>query len=415
MIKRLYEKYKIILVYTLLAMIIGVIVGIIDVIFGRVLLAIGEFREGHNLYLIPFLPIAGIVIVLLYQRLSKESIKGMTLVFETGHGDRDKIPKMLVPLVILSTWITHLFGGSAGREGVAVQLGATVSHNIGEKLKIKDEGKILIAVGMAAGFAGLFQTPLAATFFAIEVLVAGSMMYQALLPSLVGAYVASYTSSFLGLEKFSVEIKNSVEFSIPFLGKLILLGVIFGITGGGFAYGLGFAKKFFSKIIDNPIKKIIIMGSVLAIVFLLFHMGRYSGLGSNLINASFSGGNVYMYDWILKFLLTILTLSAGYQGGELTPLFSIGAALGVVLASLFGLPVMFVAALGYIAVFGSATNTLIAPILIGAEVFGGEHIISFAVVCAIAYVFNGNISIYGAQKQKEHSVNEKISKNKIKN
>ena len=128
MIKRLYEKYKIILVYTLLAMIIGVIVG---------------FREGHNLYLIPFLPIAGIVIVLLYQRLSKESIKGMTLVFETGHGDRDKIPKMLVPLVILSTWITHLFGGSAGREGVAVQLGATVSHNIGEKLKIKDEGKIL--------------------------------------------------------------------------------------------------------------------------------------------------------------------------------------------------------------------------------------------------------------------------------
>ena len=141
MIKRLYEKYKIILVYTLLAMIIGVIVGIIDVIFGRVLLTIGEFREGHNLYLIPFLPIAGIVIVLLYQRLSKESIKGMTLVFETGHGDRDKIPKMLVPLVILSTWITHLFGGSAGREGVAVQLGATVSHNIGEKLKIKDEGK----------------------------------------------------------------------------------------------------------------------------------------------------------------------------------------------------------------------------------------------------------------------------------
>ena len=142
------------------------------------------------------------------------------------------------------------------------------------------------------------------------------------------------------------------------------------------------------------------MGCGLSIILLLIHFGRYSGLGTNLINASFSNGKIYSYDWAFKIILTILTLAAGYQGGEVTPLFSIGASLGVVLASLFGLPSLLIAALGYIAVFGSATNTLLAPIFIGIEVFGTENIIIFVIVCIIAYVFNGNKTIYSLQKNR---------------
>ena len=154
------------------------------------------------------------------------------------------------------------------------------------------------------------------------------------------------------------------------------------------------------------------MGCVLTLILLLLHTGRYCGLGTNLISASFSGKEIYTYDWILKFLLTILTLSAGYQGGEVTPLFAIGSSLGIVLANLLGIPIELAAALGYAAVFGSGTNTLLAPILIGAEVFGTQNILYFVIVCSLAYVFNGNKTIYTLQKKSDYLKHngERISK-----
>lgn len=399
MVRRIYDNYKVILFYTLIAALIGIIVGAIDAVFGKALLAITDIRDNNVIKLVPFLPVAGVFIMLLYKQFSKESMKGMTLVFQTGLGDSDRIPKMLIPLVILSTWITHLFGGSAGREGVAVQLGATVAHTIGRKMKLPNNSRVLLIAGMAAGFAGLFQTPLAATFFAMEVLVAGSLQYEALLPALTGSFVASYTSHLLGLEKFTVVIEDTLNISPSMIVKLIVLGIVFGIVGGAFAHALSLAKKFFVTLINDPIKRIFALGCALSLILLVLHLGRYCGLGTNLISASFSGGKIYPYDWILKFLLTILTLSAGYQGGEVTPLFAIGSSLGIVLGHLLGIPVEITAALGYAAVFGGASNTLIAPILIGVEVFGPQNILYFAVVCSLAYVFNGNKTIYTSQKK----------------
>ena len=163
--------------HVLLAVVVGPIVGAIDAVFGRILIAVSSFRDAHVLLLVPFLPLAGLLITYMYYRYSKLSLKGMTLVFETGQARREEIPKALVPLVMIGTWVTHLFGGSAGREGVAVQIGATVSHTIARKLKMPDNGRIMLVTGMAAGFAGLFQTPLTATFFAIEVITAGVMDY----------------------------------------------------------------------------------------------------------------------------------------------------------------------------------------------------------------------------------------------
>ncbi|HEY8420861.1 MAG TPA: chloride channel protein [Thermoclostridium sp.] len=298
-LKKTLKHYKDELILGLTAIAVGIIVGAIETLFGRGLSEITNIRNKYVYLLIPCLPLAGMLIVFTYSKIGRNSIKGMSLIFSAAFKEEDTIPKRLVPLLMISTWLTHLFGGSAGREGAAVQIGGTVAHSVGKRVKIKNGSRILLITGMAAGFAGMFQTPVAAIFFAMEVLTAGVVEYCALFPCIM---------------------------------------------------------------------------------------------------ASFSNGKIYNYDWILKFILTILTVSAGFQGGEVTPLFSIGASLGVVIAPVLGLPAEFAAALGFVAVFGGGTNTVIAPVFVGAEVFGTDYLPYFFIVSAIAYVFNGNKSIYSKQR-----------------
>lgn len=387
--------------YFILAVIVGIIVGAIDALFGRVLIAISDFRTIHYQYLLPFLPLAGLAITAMYYYFSKLSLKGMKLVFEVGQKKTDSIPLLLIPLVMIGTWITHLFGGSAGREGVAVQIGATLSHAIGRKFNFPENGRLMLVIGMAAGFGGLFQTPLSATFFAIEVIVIGKMDYEALLPALASAYTAAFTSHSLGLEKFSVVIKDSVNLSgTKTILSVICLGILFGLVGRLFSFSLSRLKAYMGDKITNQFLRIGAMAIPLAILLFILHGARYSGLGTNLISAGFTNQTIYGYDWILKLLFTIFTLAIGFQGGEVTPLFSIGTSLGVILGGILGLPPMLCAALGYAAVFGSATNTLIAPIMIGLEVFGGADMILFVIVCVIAYGVNGDLSIYAQEKLK---------------
>ena len=391
-------KIKNISIYVLLAVVVGIIVGAIDALFGRVLLFITDFRTEHYKILLPFLPIAGLLITYMYNKCSKESLKGMSLVLETTQEKREGIPKALIPLVMIGTWITHLFGGSAGREGVAVQIGATLSHNISKKLNLPNNGKVMAIVGMSAGFGGLFQTPLAALFFAIEVITVGVLEYEALLPAFVGAYVASTTSHLLGLEKFFVNINDTIPIDEKAVVKIIILGIAFGLAGKAFSYSLSKLKAFMGNKFKNPYVRIGVVSIPLAILLFIVLGGRYCGLGPNIINNCFNDGTVYSYDFILKIAFTVITLSIGFQGGEVTPLFAIGASLGYVLGGVMGLNPVVTASLGYAAVFGSATNTLIAPMLIGLEVFGSQNMTMFVVVCIIAYVLNGNKSIYSAQE-----------------
>lgn len=381
----------------LIAIPIGVAVGAIDAIFGLVLLQLTAFRMAHTFWLVPFLCVVGAGIVWCYQKIGGTSIKGMALIFEVGHGMTEDIPLRLIPLTILGTWLTHLFGGSAGREGVAIQIGGTLAHGIGKRLPIQNAGKLLLITGMAAGFAALFRTPIAATLFAVEMLTAGKLEYKAMLPALIASYVASYISGLLGLEKFVFPLYWTPAVSGMLILQLFLLGIAFGVTGGLFALSLHKLKAYLAKVLQNPIRRILLIGIGISTFSLLCWGGRYSGLGTNLISMSFGTG-VLSWDFALKFLFTIVTLAAGFQGGEVTPLFSIGATLGVSLGTLLGLPPAFAAALGYAAVFGSATNTLLAPMLIGAEVFGYNYLPFFFVVCTLAYVCNGNFSIYALQK-----------------
>lgn len=400
MAKKLFLSYRDLILLTLIAVPIGIAAGFVDTVFGRILLWLSDIRTQHVTWFLPFLGIIGVLILWLYKKVGGKSLKGMALIFETGHGINPDIPLRLIPFSIVSTWLTHLFGGSAGREGVAIQIGGTIAHWIGRRLPIKEAGKILLIAGMAAGFGGLFRTPIAAAFFALEVLTVGVLEEKAILPALTASFTASYVSGLLGLEKVTFLLKEQIQISWELIPKLLLAGVLFGLIGSVFALCLHKSKETFSAWIKQPYLRIFIMGTGISILSLLCLNGRYSGLGTNLISMSFGEG-IYSWDFACKLLFTVLTLSAGFQGGEVTPLFSIGASFGVVLASFLGLPPVFLAALGYVAVFGSATNTLLAPMIMGAEIFGAEYFPYFAVVCALAYSCNLNLSIYPLQKRKE--------------
>lgn len=399
-LKHATKTYGGLLIMGAVAIPIGLIVGAIDAVFGRVLLAIGSFRDAHLALLLPFLALAGLAIVFCYKKWGKNTGRGMSLVFDVGHGREESISLRLVPLIMGGTWATHLFGGSAGREGVAVQIGATVSHWIGRKLPFKHPGNTFLLIGMAAGFAGLFRTPLAATVFALEVLVAGRLEYRALFPALIASLVASTTSGALGLEKFEVALTATAALDATGIARLAILGVVFGIVGGAFAWCLAHAKTLAGRLAPNPYIRIGVIGAALSILLFALWQGRYCGLGTNLISSAFANGaTIYSWDWIAKFILTIVTLAAGYQGGEVTPLFSIGASLGVAISGLVGIDPLLCAALGYAATFGGATNTLLAPIFIGCEVFGFSYLPAFFIVCAVAYLFNMDKSIYTLQER----------------
>ena len=399
------------------ALFLGAIVGTLTAFFGQVLQRVNDIRDMHPVYWIPALALAGVAIVLTYRKIGKGTERGMGLVFDAAHGKESKIPLRLIPLIMATTWVTHLFGGSSGREGVAMQIGATLGHNISSKIHIENAPRILLISGMAAGFAGLFQTPMAAIAISLEILIAGHLALTALLPATIAAFTACKVSQMLG--ETSIVVMNDVfpddianiiwndsGLDIYFILKLALLGVIFGIVGGGFAKLLTLSRKFFAEKFPNPFKRVAIMGAVLSVLLLLLWQGRYSGLGTNLVDMCFANpaaltagdAGIYAYDWIFKLVLTIVTLSVGFQGGEVTPLFTIGATLGAVVATIVGVPFPLAAALGYAAVFGAATNTLFAPIFIGAEMFGFDTLPAFFIACTVAYLCNGGQSIYGQKK-----------------
>ena len=397
------------------ALFLGAIVGTLTAFFGQVLQRVNDIRDMHPVYWIPALALAGVVIVFTYKKVGKGTERGMGLVFDAAHGKEREIPLRLIPLIMAATWITHLFGGSSGREGVAMQIGGTLGHNISSKIHIENAPRILLISGMAAGFAGLFQTPLAAIALSLEILLAGHLEMAALLPAAIAAFTACKVSQMLGETSIIVMndvfpddianiIWNDSGLDIYFILKLALLGVLFGIVGGGFARLLPLSKKFFAEKFPNPVKRVAIMGVALSALLLLCWQGRYSGLGTNLTDMIFAGSaqdaadSIYAYDWILKMLFTIVTLSVGFQGGEVTPLFTIGATLGTAVAAIVGVPLPLAAALGYAAVFGGATNTLFAPILVGAEIFGFDLLPAFFIVCTVAYVCNGGQCIYGQKK-----------------
>lgn len=389
------------LVFMAIGVVIGIIVAVFEVIFAKGIEYLTALRIGHGgtLWLLT-LPVFGLLIVYIFNRFGGKAKQGMALAFKIEQGQESSIPKRTMVLMTLATWLSHLGGASVGKEGVGMQIGATISNMLTRKLPmLKDRKTIFVLTGMAAGFAGLFGTPFTAIFFAMEIFISGVIEFRALAPCVMASLSAARMSSLLGLHAETFVLTMNPEFNLLSHGwKLVLLGIIFGCVGALFARTMHFAHHFFEKLFPNSYVRILCGSVVAGLLLWLLWNGRYCGSGASLIEATFEGETIYAWDFAVKFLLTAFCLSIGFVGGEVMPLFTIGTTLGAIVAPWFGLPATFGAALGYAAVFGAGTNTWLASIMVGAEVFGFAYFPFFFVCSTMAYLFNGNDSIYALQR-----------------
>ena len=378
---------------------VGLAAGLLDAFFSRVLSALGSIRLAHPFYMLPLLPAAGLLIVRLARRGGFSCHDPMEETFRAAQERPHRLPWWTIPYVMAAAWLTHGFGGSAGRVGVAVPMGAVLADHLSRFFPSAQSRQILLLSGMAAGFGGLFQAPIAGVFFAMEILAPGRLPREAFLPALAASWSAYFAAGLAGASRLSappMDIPSAVPESLLLCAAA---GAAFGMTGGGFAWAMGAARHFFQRKWPNPYARIALAGCAAAALSLLCHEGRYSGLSAAMASAAFTGGVIYWYDWIAKFGLTILTRASGFQGGDVMPLLCTGAALGAFLAPYAGFPVPLMSACGAIAVLAGAANLLIAPLCLGMELFGWEAMPFFFTACVIARAASGSPHLYRLQKE----------------
>ena len=381
-----------------LSTLVGVLAGSTSAFFLIFLDWVTEWRENH-LWIIAFLPLAGLIIGLAYHYWGTEVVNGNNVLLEEFHSPKKIIPLIMAPLVLFGTLITHLFGGSAGREGTAVQMGAAISDQFSKLFSLNEnDRKILIIIGISAGFAAVFGTPLAGAVFALEVMFFGKIKSEALLPSLITAFIADFTCTAWNVSHTQYSIPIVPDIDIINLLWAALTGIIFGLSSWLFSRSMHFWTKLFASIIKYAPFRPLIGGIFIAIAIYLMGTTKYIGLGIPVILDAFNH-DLNSYDFLLKILFTTFTIGAGFKGGEVTPLFFIGATLGNALVWFVPLPVALLAGMGFAAVFSGASNTPIACTLLGIELFGIESAIFIGIACLISYFFSGLTGIYTSQIQ----------------
>jgi len=381
--------------WLLISALLGGIIGSASALFLVTLNWATNYRE-QNLWIIAFLPVAGIMIGLAYHYWGASVVKGNNLLIEELQSPRKVIPLVMAPLIFAGTIITHLFGGSAGREGTAVQIGGAFADQFTKlfKLKARDR-KVILICGISAGFASVFGTPLAGAVFGLEVFVIGSLTYGSIFPSFITAIIADYACKAWGVGHTHYSISVVPEMNSIHLLLSLGAGILFGLAARSFSalnHGL---SKLFSKIKYPPLRPFI-GGIILIGIIYLIGNTRYIGLGIPVISEAFTQQEAY-YTFAIKLFLTALTLSAGFKGGEVTPLFFIGATLGSFLSFFIPLPYGLLAGMGFVAVFAGAANTPLACIFMGVELFGTSSGIYIALACVTAYLFSGHTGIYRSQ------------------
>ena len=368
-----------------------------------------RWEQGWLLFL---LPLGGLVVGWLYHAFAGRAESGSNLIMDEIHEPGGGVPGRMAPLVLAGTLLTHLFGGSAGREGTAVQMGGSLAGTYGRLCRIAPENiRVLLMAGIAAGFGSVFGTPLTGAIFAMEVLVVGRMQYDALLPVLVASVVGDYTCSAWGIHHAAYHINFSESAGTTrlidgwLLSKAVLAAIAFGLASQLFSRLTHAVKEQFTHFIPFAPFRPVVGGVIVIGLVGLLGTRDYLGIGVTspdphavTILSAFTADGATPWSWAWKLLFTAVTLGSGFKGGEVTPLFFIGAALGHTLALVLGAPVDLFAGLGFIAVFSGATNTPLACTMMGIELFGGHYAVYFAVACFIAYLFSGHSGIYRAQR-----------------
>ena len=356
-----------------------------------------NFRENHQ-WLIALLPIGGLLIGLLYYYYGKDAEAGNNLLIDTIHEPQKVIPFHMAPFVYLGTIVTHFFGGSAGREGTALQMAGAIADQFSKPLRLStSERTILIISAIAAGFGSVFGTPLAGAIFSLEVFLIGRIRYNAIFPAFASAIFADWITHLWQAKHTHYHISILPE--LDFLSVLysIIAGVLFGLCAACLSKVIHWTAGQFKKHITFPPMRPFAGGIIVALAVLAIGTTKYIGLGIPVIVQSFEV-QLPPYDFAVKMAFTIVTLAAGFKGGEVTPLFFIGAALGSALSLVIPLPVGLLAGMGFVAVFAGATNTPLACMLMGIELFGAESGIYMAIACVVSYIFSGHNSIYSRQE-----------------
>ncbi len=398
----------------LLVLPVSVFAGFMVALFLYLLEQATLFRWQHN-WLLYLLPLAGIAIIGLYRFKGKNSEAGNNLIMDEIHKPGGGIPMRMAPFVLVTTVVTHLFGGSAGREGTAVQIGGSLAQWVAKTLRLSpNDTRILLITGIAAGFGAVFGTPITGAIFALEVIAIGRIKYDALLPALMASILAdlvctsygiTHTHYHVGFSEHAATTFPYFNYSYLLLLKIVVAGIAFGLASKLFSELSHSIKSLANKFIHIKLMIPLIGGIIIIGLTFLAGTTDYLGIGVNtatghgtsIVNA-FKAGEIDSWGWLWKLVFTVITLSTGFKGGEVTPLFFIGAALGNTLAIIMGAPIELMAAVGFIAVFAGATNTPIACTLMGVELFGGSNLLYYAVACFVAYYFSGHTGIYSSQK-----------------
>ena len=382
--------------WILICVLIGFFSGSASAFFLVSLEWVTQFREHHN-WMIWLLPIGGLCIGLLYHYYGKDVVKGNNLLLEEYEKPRKTIPLKMAPLVLVGTLITHLFGGSAGREGTAVQMGGAIADQFKNLFKLNNsDRKTLLILGISAGFASIFGTPLAGALFALEVVYFSKINFKSAVLSFLVAYVAYFTVEFWQVNHTHYNIPIVPTMTLINLAWIVIVGILFGFAAMLFSRTTHFWGRLFSKTIPYPPLRPFVGGIILALAIFSIGTSKYIGLGIPMIVDSFTTPNA-SYDFLLKILFTGFTLGAGFKGGEVTPLFFVGATLGSALSLVVPLPIALLAGMGFVAVFSGATHTPIACTVMGMELFGLESGLFIGIACVVAYFSSGSIGIYHSQ------------------
>lgn len=381
-----------------LGTIVGILSGSASALFLHSLDYVTQQRMEQP-WLLFLLPLGGALVSYLYMRYGDTAGRGNNLILEGIHHGKVSVPLRMTPLVLFGSLVTHLLGGSAGREGTAVQMGGSLAEWFGKIIRINArDRRVLLMCGISGGFSSIFGTPFAGTVFAIEIVALGIFTLGAIIPCLVASLVGNYIASNVwkvGHVHYSAGVIP--DFSMMLLLKIVLAAIMFGLTAALFSELTHVLKRGFARLFANPMVKSAVGG--LLVIALVYIVGSrdYLGLGIPLAVDSFEG-EVTPVAFLWKLIFTSLTLGAGYQGGEVTPLFVIGATLGHTLANILALSIPFLAAIGFISVFSGAANTPIACFIMGMELFGTEGAIYMLIACFVSHLFSGSSGIYTSQQ-----------------
>ena len=379
----------------LLGCLMGVLGGLMGAGFHHVLHFVTHVRSEHT-WLIFLLPIGGLATVALYRLLKLHNNRGTNEIIESALDGHPVNPLVAVG-IFLSTSMTHLLGGSAGREGAALQLGGSTASMIAGWMHLEEENrKVLIMAGMSAVFAGLFGTPLTAALFCMEFESVGTLFTPALLPCYLAAYIASRVSGLLGVHAEGYLLETALPIDLGSSWKILVLAMLVSLLGIAMCWVFHQAEHLAQHKLRNPYIRIAVGGAVITVLTLLVGDHRFNGAGMDMALEAVAG-HADWYSFVLKMIFTAVTLSAGFKGGEIVPTFCIGATFGCVLGGLLGLDPGIAAALGLIGLFCCATNSPVASIVLSMEMFGSANMYAFALVCVICFVLSGNCGLYASQ------------------